>query len=139
MIIYVDENMPPVFAEGFQTLQAPLVYKLGITESILVKSVATAFKPGIADEDWIPELKNQRACIITQDISIHHRPHQKALYEQYNVGMFFLCPPKKRGLSYWEQVSLLVKYWPAVLEKASNEPRPFSFKITLGSTVLKRI
>lgn len=49
MIIYVDENMSPYLARGFDTLQQPLNQKQ--REQIQVRSVKDAFGQGAADED----------------------------------------------------------------------------------------
>lgn len=50
MIIYVDENMSPYLAKGFDILQQPL--NLKIRDTIQVRSIKDAFGPGAPDEDW---------------------------------------------------------------------------------------
>lgn len=137
MIIYIDENMPPVFARGFHELQAPLTAKLELWEEVGVKSIREEFGEGIEDEDWIPKLKGQKACVITQDYNIQRIRHQRALCEEFGLGMFYFRPPSKRGFSYWDMVKLMIKHWPEILKKASREPRPFAFKITAKSSNLE--
>jgi hypothetical protein len=127
MIIYIDENMPPNLAVGLNTLQIPLNYKMGV--NIEVKSIRTIFGAGTKDEDWIPIAGKEDACIITQDFNIQRLRHQKVLYEENKLGMFFLRPPsKKKGLSYWEMVELCVDRWMQILDIAHNEDRPFSYR-----------
>ena len=127
MIIYIDENMPKSLAEGLNILQAPLNLKLGI--NVEVRSIKTAFGGGIKDEDWIPLAGKENACVITQDFNIQRIRHQKVLYEENKLGMFFLRPPsKKKGLSYWEMVELCIERWLQILEIAHRENRPFSFR-----------
>lgn len=137
MTIYVDENMPPVFAEGFQKLQAPLFYKLKLPQPITVKSIAIEFGRGVADEDWIPQLKGQRACVITQDYNIQRIRNQRALCEQYELGLIYLRPPSKSGFRYWDMVAKLVQHWVEILEVASREARPFTYQITSKSKKLE--
>lgn len=138
MTIYVDENMPPVFAEGFQKLQAPLFYKLKLPQAVEVKSIKIEFGQGVADEDWIPQLKGQQACVITQDYNIHRIRNQRALCEQYELGLIYLRPPSKSGFGYWEIVAKLVQHWEEILEVASYETRPFAYQITPRSKKLER-
>jgi len=137
MIIYVDENMPPVFAKGFQILQTPLSSKLQLKEKVTVKSIKIEFGEGIEDEDWIPQLEGQKACVITQDYNIQRIRHQRALCEEYKLGMIYFRPPSKTGFSYWDMVSLMVKHWPEILKKADREKQPFAFKITSRSSKLE--
>jgi len=127
MIIYIDENMPPNLAVGLNTLQTPLNYKMGF--DVEVKSIRTAFGQGIKDEEWIPLAGKENACIITQDFNIQRLRHQKVLYEENKLGMFFLrAPSKKKGLSYWEMVELCVDRWMQILDIAHNIDRPFSYR-----------
>lgn len=128
MIIYVDENMPSVLAEGFDILQEPLNYKL--REPIRVKSIKRAFGAGAQDEDWIPKAGEEGACVITQDFNIRRIRHQRALCEQYGLGMFYFHPPSKTGFSYWEMLKLMVKHWEEIIRIAIKEKRPFAYKIT---------
>ena len=65
MIIYVDENMSPYLARGFDILQQPLNQKQ--REQIQVRSVKDSFGQGAPDEDWIPQAGEEGACILTQD------------------------------------------------------------------------
>lgn len=52
MTIYIDENMSPNLAKGFEILQAPENIKL--KQAIQVESVKDKFGKGVKDEDWIP-------------------------------------------------------------------------------------
>lgn len=137
MIIYIDENMPSVFAQGFHILQEPLSAKLNLRDKIEVKSIKLEFDEGVEDEEWIPRLKGRKACVITQDYNIQRIRHQRVLCEEFGLGMFYFRPPSKNGFSYWDMVKVMVKHWPEMLKKADREPRPFAFKITAGSSKLE--
>jgi len=121
MIIYIDENMSPFLARGFNILQEPLNLKL--KEPIVVRSIKDEFGMGAKDEDWIPLAGEQRACVITQDYNINRIRHQRELCKQYNLGMFYL-------FTYMDMLKLMVKHWEEISKKATREKRPFSYKVT---------
>ena len=139
MIIYVDENMAPALAEGFNLLQQPENFRKKFKDPIEVKSISKVFGRGALDEDWIPKVGSDRACVITQDYNINRIKHQRALCEEYGLGMFYFRPPSKSGFSYWDMVKLLVKHWPEIIKAASKKSRPFSYKITARSSSLEKM
>ena len=139
MIIYVDENMAPVLAKGFNILQTPLNLQLKISDPIEIKSIKEVFGEGALDEDWIPLAGKQGACVLTQDYNINRIKHQRDLCEKNGLGMFYCRPPSKSGFSYWGMVKLLVRHWEEIIKTASRKPRPFSYKITSRSTGLENM
>lgn len=139
MIVYVDENMAPVLSEGFNLLQKPLNFKQKLKDPIEVKSIKTEFGEGAKDEDWIPKVGPQKACVITQDYNIQRLRQQRELCEQHGLGMFYFRPPSKGGFGYWDMVKLLVKHWPEIMKTADKKTRPFSFKITARSSSLENM
>lgn len=128
MIIYIDENMSPVLARGFNLLQSPMNKRNNL--KIEVRSIKDDFRQGVPDEEWIPKVGKDKACIITQDYNIKRMKHQKALCEKYNLGMFYFRRSSKNGFSYWDMVILIVKHWNKITKKASKEKKPFAYKIT---------
>lgn len=54
MIIYIDENLPRVLAQGFNILQKPENIRLKLGDPIDVKSILDEFGSGAQDETWIP-------------------------------------------------------------------------------------
>ncbi len=128
MIIYIDENMPPQLADGLDLLQAPENIK--IKNQIQVRSIQQTFGIGALDEDWIPKVGEEDACVITQDININRSRHQRELYLKHGVGIFFLRAPSKSGFKYWDFVKLIIKKWDEITRKATKTKRPFAFRIT---------
>lgn len=128
MIIYIDENMPPHLARGFNILQKPENTKL--MESIEVRSIKDEFGQGVKDEEWIPKAGETSSCVITQDFNIHRINHQRELCEQYGLGMFYFRPPSKNCFLYWDMLKLMVKHWPGISRASTRESRPFAYKIT---------
>lgn len=131
MIIYVDENMSPHLARGFNTLQAPESIKL--RDPIEVQSIKDVFGEGALDEDWIPLAGQQNSCIITQDYNINRIRHQRELCEQYGLGMFYFRPPSKNGFLYFDMLKMMVKHWPDIIKISQKEKRPFAYKATSNS------
>lgn len=139
MIIYIDENLPRVLAQGFNILQKPENIRLKLGDPIDVKSILDEFGSGAQDETWIPQAGKEGACIITQDYQIKRIRHQRELCEKYNLGMFYFRPPSKGGFTYWDMVKMMVIHWQEIIEIASREKRPFSFKATSRSGKLERL
>lgn len=139
MKTYIDENLAPVLAKGFNILQASEGIKAGFKNPIEVLSIKNEFGAGTLDEDWIPKINSNLDCVITQDYNINRIKHQKALCEKHGLGMIYLRPPSKKGFLYWDMVTMLVKHWPEILKKAKKEKRPFSFKATAKSKKLEEL
>jgi hypothetical protein len=135
MIIYLDENLPPHLAEGFDVLQQPEGLKIG--HPLEVKYLPHIFGQGAKDMDWIPKL-TPGSCVITQDINIHRRKHELELYRKHGVGMFFLKgKSKKQGMSVWGMVQALAKNWPEISRIVHEVETPFAYQVSLGRGVKK--
>lgn len=121
--VYIDENISPYLAEGLYILEKP------VGDDFEVLSIAKIFGQGAKDEDWIPKVGAENGIVITQDLNIHRVRRQRELYQHHNVGIFFLSPPKKNGIRYWDMVLLLINRWQEIKQKATTE-RPFAFRST---------
>jgi hypothetical protein len=137
MISYVDENMAPVLAKGFNLLQMPLNFDLKLKDPVEFKSIKEDFGEGTPDEEWIPIAGGESACVLTQDYNIKRIRHQRELCEKHGLGMFYFRPSSKSGFSYWEMVKLLVKHWEEIIKVSAKKSRPFSYKITSKSSALE--
>jgi gamma-glutamyltranspeptidase len=135
MNIYIDENLPPHLARGFNILQKPENLKLN--QNIEVISIADEFGRGCADEEWIKLAGQKDSCIITQDYKIRRIRHQKALCDKYNLGMIYLRPPSKNGFTYWQMIGILHKNWAEICKIVLSQKRPFAYEIT--SRTIKRL
>lgn len=131
MKIYFDENFSPRLVEGLQAFQRGKP-----NEGIEVLSIAKAFKPGTADEDWIPKVAQQHGIVITQDLNIHRRRHQWELCQHYKIGIIFFQPPKK-GWDYWSIIQLVVKLWHEITKQSLKQPRPFASEVKATTGRLK--
>jgi hypothetical protein len=123
--IYIDENFSHHLANGLDTFQQHLNSKEKL--QIQVLSIKEKFGKGAKDEDWIPIVGKEKGIVITQDLKIQTTRHQNELYKRHGLGVFFFKPPST-GFSFWEMVEQLIKRWPEIKKKASDE-RPFAFRI----------
>ena len=127
MVIYIDENLPPQLAEGLNKLQEPLNRRNQTDYKI--KSISAEFGKGVKDEVWIPKAGQEKAIAITRDFKIQTTRHQKALCEEYGLGIFFLSGVNA-GLSYWQIVRTLIDKWEEILKTISHNTPPYSYRFT---------
>lgn len=123
--IYIDANIAPQLAAGLDVFQKHL--NLKEEWKFEVVSISEKFGHGVEDEKWIPILGKEKAVVITQDIHIQTTRHQRDLYHEHGLGVFFVKPPSKTGLSFWEMVKLLVDRWEDIKKKSAKTKRPFAF------------
>lgn len=128
MKIYFDENTSPYICRALQELQRSRNVEL--KDPIEVISIEEQFGRSAKDEDWIPLVGAERAMVITHDFNIMRTRHQRELCERFGVGLVIIRPPsKKKGLGYWEQVQLLVKYWLDIVKVASRKSGHYHFEL----------
>jgi hypothetical protein len=124
--IYIDANFAPQLAHGLNTFQQHLNLKEQWKFEVL--SITDVFGPKVADEEWIPKLGKEKAVVITQDIHIQSTRHQRDLYHQHGLLVFFVKPPSNRGFSFWEMLQLLVEHWEDIKKKSAKTKRPYAFR-----------
>ena len=128
MKVYLDENTSPHLCHGLQELQKSL--NADLKEPIEVISIKEKFGTSAKDEDWIPLVGEDRAMVITHDFNLMRTRHQRELCAQYGVGLVIIRPPsKKKGLAYWEQVQLLIKYWLDIVRVASRKSGHYHYEL----------
>lgn len=118
----VDENLSHHFAVGLNALQYPL------GDDIKVMAMQDEFGPGSKDDEWILKWGTRKGFVLTQDVKMTTRLHEAALLKKYELGVFFLHPPKT--FRYWDRVKLIVKHWQEIARIMKEKKRPFSYVIT---------
>ncbi|HNW73150.1 MAG TPA: hypothetical protein PKN44_05940 [Bacteroidales bacterium] len=136
MIIYIDENLPPQLAEGLNKLQEPLNKRNNTDFEVL--SIKNAFRSGVKDEEWIPSAGINNAVAITRDYKIQTTRHQKALCQEYGLGIFFFSMPSG-GLNYWQIVKTIVDKWEEINKLISQTPTPFAYRFSVRSTKIEKL
>ncbi|MCB0801569.1 MAG: hypothetical protein KDB74_00600 [Flavobacteriales bacterium] len=139
MILYIDENLPPVLVEAFSLLQSKLLPSKKYGFGLELRSIKKEFGQGAKDEDWVPLAGKDKAFVLTQDYNIQRISHQKELCEKFKLGMFYFRPPSKTGFDYWSIVKLFVKHWPELLTIIKKEKGPFAYKVTSNSKGFEKV
>lgn len=120
--IYLDENLSEYVAQALNFLNK------GYFRDIQVYSTKEKFGKGVADEIIIPGIGKDDGILITRDINIHKTRFQFDLCKQHKIGVFFLTLPKNQN-KHWEMVRLLVEKWEEIIDKSTNERRPYAYRI----------
>lgn len=123
MDIYLDENLSEYVADAFNSLNK------GYFRDVQVYSTKTKFGKGAPDEDIIPSIGEAGGILITKDINIQKTRLQYSLCQRFNLGIFFLKLPKNQN-KHWEIVRLLINNWEEIINKSSNEKKPFGYSIS---------
>lgn len=88
---------------------------------------------GVPDPEWLASLpSNEQISLLTKDHGIRKRPHERAAWRKSGVITFFF----RDGWFYTkgnEQASLMIKWWPAILEIASGANNGDVFSIPYNS------
>lgn len=124
--VFIDENLPPQIARGLNKLQQPQNARDGM--SIEVYSIKDFFGEGAKDEDWIPLVGKANGVVITQDYRIQGLKHQRELYKEHGVGIFFFSPPSNAGFPYWEMVKQTINRWERIKSIIRKNKPPFAFR-----------
>jgi len=119
MIFYLDENIPISIYKGLK--------ELDLRNEI--KYIPEVFYPGIKDEEWLDELKNQNAVIVTKDHNLKRIKHQYDLIKKYKIGLFIVKEPQKKGTPYWQLVEFIIKKWSEIVELAKIKTPAYIFLI----------
>ena len=134
MRLFFDENFPMAIARGLHEFQ-----KGRRGNPVDVFHIASEFKRGIPDEEWIPKLAQQHAVVVTQDVSIYRRQAQAELCRKYKLGLVFIKTPKKSGLLYWQMVTLLIKHWEEIVSLSAESERPFAYECAWNKKKINRV
>ncbi len=124
--IYIDENFAPQLAHGLSVFQSHLNLKEKRQYEVL--AIADVFGSGAKDEVWIPIAGKEKAIVITQDLRIQTTRHQRDLYLNYGLGVFFFKPPSKGGFSFWEMALQLTNRWEDIKKLKASTKLPFAFR-----------
>jgi hypothetical protein len=124
--VYIDENLPAQIARGLNKLQQPQNARDGMHIEIL--SIKDVFGEGAKDEDWIPKVGKMNGIVITKDYRIQSIKHQRELYKEHGLGIFFFSPPSKSGFAYWEMVKQIVNRWEKIKSLIRKNTPPFAFR-----------
>jgi hypothetical protein len=72
-----------------------------------------ALPPSTRDEDWMPLAAQTEHIAVTGDSRIIKKPQQRVLRESVKLTTVFM-PKGYVNLQMWDQLIMLVRYWPAI-------------------------
>lgn len=108
-----DANLSPRLAEALRSLGEQAYH------------VNDRLGPGAPDELWIEYAGTRGWCIISADLAITRRDHERAALRQHQVGAFFLFPGWKRRPDFCLTVQTIIRHWPAIKRCARERARLF--------------
>lgn len=122
MNFILDNNLPPKLAHGLREFASP---------DHNVFHLKDLFPQNAKDVDWITGLDSRyRWAIITGDLNIGRKPHERMAFEQGGHAVMFLGkswlnlqPP------FWEMASKLTHYFPEIIAYAERQQGAFSIKL----------
>ena len=120
--IYLDENMSPQLAKALDLIQQGI--NVDTKHEYQVLSTTTEIGVGIKDTELLPQLSG--SYFITKDKQIYRRSHERVIYQENNVGVFFI---PSDGLKHIDITQLLVKHWSNILTICKRNKTPFAFRL----------
>ncbi len=131
MRFFLDNCLSPRYAESLDILSANYGHS--------VTHLGQRFGRNVTDQYWIRELRSEGDWVIVSgDSRIATSPPLKAIWLESGLTAFFL----DRGwmnIRYWEQIALLVKWWPEILHTAQKFEAGSGFVIPCRGHRLKII
>jgi predicted nuclease of predicted toxin-antitoxin system len=109
---FLDNCLSPRYAQVLDILSSDDGHK--------VFHLRDRFARDVEDHDWITQLKKEGDWVIVSgDTRITKAPHLKAVWLDSKLTAFFLGKGWM-NTRYWDQVTLLVRWWPTILETAAR-------------------
>ena len=118
MTLYIDENLPEVFAKGLNCFQKYY------DQYIVVKSIIEDFGKGAQDKDFIPLCGETGSILITEDHRIRKNSAEYKLCVDNGLGLFILKYPKN-GYTIWQRLTMLMKHWHDIVKYSNEKRKPF--------------
>jgi predicted nuclease of predicted toxin-antitoxin system len=125
MLFVFDENYSAKIAKGLEILESGNIRSPHPAE---IRHITELLPVGAGDDEVTKAVGKNRGTIFTKDKDFKTIRLLHGLYKEYHVGVIFLQQPKK-GLSYWDNVCMLVENWERIKEIIADESAPFIYEI----------
>lgn len=124
MKLLLDHNLSPKLARGLQE----------IFDDHTIVSLRDRFEKNTSDEDWITALDKEGGwAVLTKDLRIRTRPHERAAMDRSKIVFFFLSGSWK-GFSVEETAARLIRLIPKIIAQVELAERGrFELPINAGS------
>jgi hypothetical protein len=110
---FLDENMPRRLAEALHD-------HLGENVTHLYDHFGA---DGVLDPDVLRLVGNQGWFLVSRDLKIMRRPHEREVIQRMGIGAFFL---KDSLNDFCSIVRALIHNWPEMKRYAGSRQRPFA-------------
>ncbi|MDP0500943.1 MAG: hypothetical protein Q7P63_12685 [Verrucomicrobiota bacterium JB022] len=112
MKFFLDNNLPPRLAKALNELLLP---------NDSAQHLKDTFSASATDIEWLTQL-DRTYCwvIITGDLHIQRRPHERLALQEAGHSVIFLGKSWAR-LDFWATASRLIHYMPEVLQLVRNQ------------------
>jgi predicted nuclease of predicted toxin-antitoxin system len=128
MLFIFDENYSYRIAEGLNLLEGGNQKSpIPVTATHILS--LTNGKTGEPDEVVIKIAGANKGIIFTKDKDFKQIKSVAPLYKAYKVGVVFLKQNKK-GLSYWDNLKILVEKWEDLKSTLSKDTPPFVYQLS---------
>ncbi len=121
MNIFLDNCLSPRYAKSLDALSDRDGYR--------VYHLQDKFSRDAKDPDWIRALGAEGNWIIVSgDTRIIRSVELRKEWSSARLTAFFLAPGWMK-VSYWPQITMLVRWWPKILEQARLVERGTGFEV----------
>jgi hypothetical protein len=85
------------------------------------------------DWQWMPRLaaQNEGWIIVSGDVNISKRMHEKAAWLESGLTAFFLGDGWA-DRKFWDQIMILMRWWPRIVEQARATPKGAGYIVPLS-------
>jgi len=95
----------------------------------MVVHLRDRFDASCSDAEWLIALGQEGDwSVITADKNILKRPHEVQALRESKVRLFLLHP-KWLSMSFWDQASLMVRWFPTLQDASASHPEGTVFEI----------
>lgn len=124
MKLLLDHNLSPRLARAFQILFAE-------HEIVALKD---KFASNASDEEWMTALDKEGGwAVLTKDLRIRTRPHERAAMDRSRIVFFFLGGAWNK-IAFEESAARLIRLMPKIIAQADLADRGrFELPINSGS------
>ena len=117
MKFIVDKCLGIPLAEGMAAFGEEVVH------------LSSLFGPEEDDTEWLKFAGEHDYFVITRDLQIKKKPHEKNALQNSGVGAFFLAGKRRNRCQLIQQ---MVKHWPDIKEFAEKHPTPFMCEVKIA-------
>jgi PIN like domain len=123
--LLLDHNLSPKLARALAALYAP---------DHEIKALRERFSPDVSDADWITALDREGGwAVLTQDLRIRTRPHERAAMDRARIVFFFLAGAWRK-FTVDETAARLIRLIPKMAAQTELAERGrFELPINAGS------